>query len=82
MNFPDLFKLLKEKNRVDLIDPIEDFRDAALDKIKGDSLTPKEVLSHIKSDKRLVGLAGSITEQSNLRTEVVKMVIRELASKI
>jgi len=79
MDFPDLFKLLKEKGRVDLIDPIEDFRDAVLEKTRGKDLTQKQLVELINKDRELLDLVKRITKEGNVRKVVLKMAIKETA---
>ena len=81
MDFRDLYIKLKNKNRQDLIDPIEDFRDVFIERsaqING-ALTLREVLDFIKRDRELVRLAKRIPGEGNLRKTAVNLTIREFS---
>jgi len=78
-NLGDLYSILENGGRVDLIDPIEDFRDALLERISGNSFaSPKEIVELIKREEGLLKLALKITEKKNIRGIALKLIIAEI----
>ena len=62
-----------------LIDSIEDFRDALLEKKPqvGDMVSSAKVLLLIKEDENLTALVKRITKEGNLRRTAVMLAIEE-----
>ena len=75
----DLYSVLENGGRVDMIDPIEDFRDVLSERISGNSFaSPKEIVELIKREEGLLKLALKITEKKNIRGIALKLIIAEI----
>ncbi len=83
MNFQDIFMKLRNKDKTDLIEAIEDFRDVLSEKSSqiGDPLTSSRIIDLIRGDQELIVSAKKIPEQGNLRKVVVNLAIRELLNR-